>query len=114
VSSAIFTSVAYLVGTALFILSLHWMNTPKTARRGVFAGIGGMTLAIVGTMFTPGIENWLYIAIAIVLGFLVGVPLSQVPLTAVPQRTALSHAFGGIAAGLVGTAKRPRSSRRSA
>jgi NAD(P) transhydrogenase subunit beta len=105
VSSAIFTSVAYLVGTALFILSLHWMNTPKTARRGVFAGIGGMTLAIVGTMFTPGIENWLYIAIAIVLGFLVGVPLSQVPLTAVPQRTALSHAFGGIAAGLVGTAK---------
>ncbi len=36
---------------------------------------------------------------------LVGVPLSRVPLTAVPQRTALSHAFGGIAAGLVGTAE---------
>ena len=32
-------------------------------------------------------------------------PLSWVPLTAVPQRTALSHAFGGLAAGLVGTAK---------
>jgi len=105
VNAAIFTSIAYLAGTALFILSLHWMNTPKTARNGVFAGIGGMTLAIVGTLFTPGIENWLYITIAIVLGFVVGVPLSQVPLTAVPQRTALSHAFGGIAAGLVGTAK---------
>ena len=37
--------------------------------------------------------------------FVVGVPLSRVPLTAVPQRTALSHAFGGLAAGLVGTAK---------
>ena len=36
---------------------------------------------------------------------LVGVPLSRVPLTAVPQRTALSHAFGGLAAGLVGTAE---------
>ncbi len=42
---------------------------------------------------------------AIALGFVVGVPLSRVPLTAVPQRTALSHAFGGLAAGLVGTAK---------
>ena len=42
---------------------------------------------------------------AIVAGFVVGVPLSRVPLTAVPQRTALSHAFGGLAAGLVGTAE---------
>ena len=42
---------------------------------------------------------------AIVLGTIAGVPLSRVPLTAVPQRTALSHAFGGLAAGLVGTAK---------
>jgi len=105
VNAAIFTSIAYLAGSALFILSLHWMNTPKTARNGVFAGIGGLTFAIVRPLFTPGIENWLYITIAIVLGFVVGVPLSQVPLTAVPQRTALSHAFGGIAAGLVGTAK---------
>jgi NAD(P) transhydrogenase subunit beta len=38
------------------------------------------------------------------VGGLIGVPLSKVPLTAVPQRTALSHAFGGLAAGLVGTA----------
>src|SRR4029450_13522792 len=35
----------------------------------------------------------------------IGVPLSRVPLTAVPQRTALSHAFGGLAAALVGTAE---------
>ena len=40
-----------------------------------------------------------------VVGTAIGVPLSKVPLTAVPQRTALSHAFGGLAAGLVGTAK---------
>ena len=40
-----------------------------------------------------------------IVGTAVGVPLSRVPLTAVPQRTALSHAFGGLAAGLVGTAK---------
>jgi NAD(P) transhydrogenase subunit beta len=81
------------------------MKDPKTARHGVFAGIAAMTVAIVSTVLEPGIVNWEWISVAIVLGFIVGVPLSKVPLTAVPQRTALSHAFGGLAAGLVGTAK---------
>jgi NAD(P) transhydrogenase subunit beta len=96
---------AYVVASALFILSLHWMNDPKTARRGVLAGVVAMTLAILGTFLTPGIVHWGWIAAAVVVGFLVGVPLSWVPLTAVPQRTAVSHAFGGLATGLVGTAK---------
>jgi NAD(P) transhydrogenase subunit beta len=96
---------AYIIATALFIFSLHWMKDPKTARHGVFAGIAAMTVAIVSTLLEPGIVNWEWISVAIVLGFIVGVPLSKVPLTAVPQRTALSHAFGGLAAGLVGTAK---------
>jgi len=96
---------AYIIATALFIFSLHWMKDPKTARHGVFAGIAAMTVAIVSTVLEPGIVNWEWISVAIVLGFIVGVPLSKVPLTAVPQRTALSHAFGGLAAGLVGTAK---------
>ena len=96
---------AYLVASALFILSLHWMNDPKTARRGVLAGVVAMALAILGTFLTPGIVHWGWIAAAVAVGFLVGVPLSWVPLTAVPQRTAISHAFGGLAAGLVGTAK---------
>jgi NAD(P) transhydrogenase subunit beta len=97
--------VAYVASAALFIFALYWMNDPKTARKGVFAGVAAMTLAVVGTMLTPGIVNWGWIAGAIAVGFLVGVPLSRVALTAVPQRTALSHAFGGLAAGLVGTAK---------
>ncbi len=97
--------LAYLLGTALFIFSLYWMNDPKTARRGVLAGASGMALAIVGTMLQPGILNWGTLAAAAVLGVAIGVPLSNVPLTAVPQRTALSHAFGGLAAGLVGAAK---------
>ena len=97
--------IAYILSTALFIFSLHWMKDPKTARRGVFAGIAAMAVAIVSTAVEPGIVNWEWISVAIVLGFIVGVPLSKVPLTAVPQRTALSHAFGGLAAGLVGTAK---------
>ena len=97
--------IAYLIATALFIFALHWMNDPKTARRGVFAGVAAMTVAVLGTVLYPGLVNWHWLAVGAVLGVLVGVPLSWVPLTAVPQRTALSHAFGGLAAGLVGTAE---------
>jgi proton-translocating NAD(P)+ transhydrogenase subunit beta len=99
------TQVTYVAAAALFILSLKWLSHPKTARRGVFAGVAGMTLAVVGTLLHPEIVNYTWILVALVVGTAIGIPLSWVPLTAVPQRTALSHAFGGLAAGLVGTAK---------
>jgi len=99
------TQLIYLVSAGAFILSLKWMSDPSTARRGVFAGVGAMALAVAGTLLYPHIVAYHWILIAMVVGTLVGVPLSWVPLTAVPQRTALSHAFGGLAAGLVGTAK---------
>jgi NAD(P) transhydrogenase subunit beta len=100
-----FTQASYLAAAALFILSLRWLSAPRTARRGVLAGVGGMSAAIFGTLLHPEIVNYTWIAVAMVVGTAIGVPLSKVPLTAVPQRTALSHAFGGLAAGLVGTAK---------
>ncbi len=96
---------AYLLATGLFILSLKWLSHPTTARRGVFAGALAMALAIGGTLLHPEIVSYTWILVAFVVGTLIGVPLSWVPLTAVPQRTALSHAFGGLAVGLVGTAK---------
>jgi H+-translocating NAD(P) transhydrogenase subunit beta len=98
--------LAYLVATGLFIFSLHWMNDPRTARKGVWAGAAGMLLAILATWFlTEDLKNFGLIILAIIAGCAVGYPLSRVPLTAVPQRTALSHAFGGLAAGLVGVAE---------
>jgi len=96
---------AAIAATALFIFALYWMNDPKTARHSVVAGVAGMTIAIAATWIQPEILHHTWILAAIAAGFLVGVPLSRVPLTAVPQRTALSHAFGGLAAGLVGTAE---------
>ena len=99
------TQLAYLVAAGLFVFSLRWLNHPKTARRGVAAGVVGMGLAVFGTLLHPEIVGYAPIAIAAVVGIAVGVPLSRVPLTAVPQRTAISHAFGGLAVGLVGTAK---------
>jgi len=95
----------YLVASALFIFALHWMNAPTTARKGVYAGGWGTAIAILVTWAEPTVVHHLWIILPIALGFVVGVPLSRVPLTAVPQRTALSHAFGGAAAGLVGTAE---------
>jgi NAD(P) transhydrogenase subunit beta len=99
------TQLSYLAAAGLFIMSLRWLSHPKTARRGVAAGAAGMALAIIGTLLAPEIVNYTWVLIAMVVGTAIGVPLSWVPLTAVPQRTALSHAFGGLAAGLVGTAK---------
>ena len=99
------TQGSYLAAAALFIFSLRWLSRPETARRGVLAGVLGMVAAIVGTLVHPDIAHYEWIALGVVVGTVVGVPLSRVALTAVPQRTALSHAFGGLAAGLVGTAK---------
>jgi H+-translocating NAD(P) transhydrogenase subunit beta len=96
---------AYLAATALFILALKWMSSPTTAPRGVRAGELGMLLAIVGTLFHHGIVDYTWIAVALVLGTIIGVPLGLVQMTAVPQRTALSHAFGALCVTLVGTAE---------
>ena len=95
----------YLVATALFILALKWMSSPVTARRGVRAGEIGMLLAIAGTLLNHDIVDYKWVAVALVLGSIIGVPLGMVHMTAVPQRTALSHAFGALCVTLVGTAE---------
>ena len=96
----------YILSAALFVFSLKWMRSPTTARRGCFAGAVGMLLAIVGTLMRPEVVDYKLIAGAFVIGIIAGVPLAYLmPMTAVPQRTALSHAFGALAAALVGTAE---------
>src|ERR1700677_1025890 len=100
-----FIEITYLIATALFILSLVWMKSPVTARRGVRAGEIGMALAIGGTLLNRGIVDYKWILIALVLGTIIGIPLGKVHMTAVPQRTALSHAFGALCVTLVGTAE---------
>src|SRR5208282_4600143 len=96
--------ITYLIATALFILSLKWLSSPATARRGVWAGEIGMLLAIVGTLLHHGL-TYRWVAIGLVLGTIIGVPLGKVAMTAVPQRTALSHAFGALCVTLVGTSE---------
>jgi NAD(P) transhydrogenase subunit beta len=96
--------LAALLAAALFILSLKWLSHPRTARRGVRAGEIGMAVAVIATLayFHVG---WHWVLIGIVIGSLIGAPMAiWMPMTAVPQRTALSHAFGALAAALVGIA----------
>ena len=97
--------VIYLIASALFILSLKWMSSPATARHGILAGEIGMVLAIAGTLLHRGIIDYKWIIIGLVLGSGIGIPLGMVQMTAVPQRTALSHAFGALCVTLVGTAE---------
>ncbi len=103
-SLQIVIELLYLVASVLFIFSLKWMSSPTTARHGIWAGEIGMVLAIGGTLLNHGMSYHL-IAIALVLGAIIGVPLGEVAMTAVPQRTALSHAFGALCVTLVGSAE---------
>ncbi|MGZ8599613.1 MAG: NAD(P)(+) transhydrogenase (Re/Si-specific) subunit beta [Actinomycetota bacterium] len=98
--------LAYLFAGGCFVMALKWLSHPTTARRGVKIGEIGMLVAVVATLFEFEIIEYQWIAVAIVAGVALGVPLGLlVPMTAVPQRTALSHAFGALAAGIVGTAE---------
>src|SRR6202051_1047107 len=101
----ILIELTYLIATALFVMSLKWMSSPTTARHGVWAGEAGMLLAIIGTLLNRSIVDYKWVAIALVLGTIIGIPLGKVQMTAVPQRTALSHACGACCVTLVGTAE---------
>jgi NAD(P) transhydrogenase subunit beta len=100
-----FVNYTYIVAAVSFILALRWMSHPRTARNGVLVGEIGMLLAIVGTLISHEVISYTWIMIAFFIGAAIGVPLAVfMPMTAVPQRTALSHAFGSLAAALVGAA----------
>ncbi|MGP8157212.1 MAG: NAD(P)(+) transhydrogenase (Re/Si-specific) subunit beta [Candidatus Acidiferrales bacterium] len=96
---------AYLIAVVLFVLALKWLSSPKTARHGVLAGEIGAALAVIATLFDPEVVQYKWIIIALIIGAGVGIPLGMVKITAVPQRTALSHAFGALSAAMIGIAE---------
>ena len=101
-----FWQAAYIIAALCVVFSIKWLNSPVTARRGVRAGEFGMLLAVVGTLLRHEVVSYEWIFIAFVAGAAVGAPLAYLmPMTSVPQLTALSHAFGALAAALVGSAE---------
>ncbi len=93
---------AYLIASALFILGLKFLSSPETARRGMFLAEIGMAIAVIGTLLHHEIISYEWIIAGLVLGSVIGIPMGRVKMTAMPQRIALSHAFGALAAALVG------------
>jgi NAD(P) transhydrogenase subunit beta len=94
---------AYLAASVLFILGLRGLTAPDKARRGMQLAALGMLVAVLGTLIDFRIVEFKWIVLGLVLGSIVGAAISiWMPMTAIPQRTAISHAFGALAATLVG------------
>lgn len=96
---------AYIAAIVLFILALKWLSSPVSARRGVLAGEIAAGLAVIATLNNPEVVAYKWIIIALIIGAGIGIPLGMVKITAVPQRTALSHAFGALSAAMIGIAE---------
>src|SRR4029078_6252001 len=98
-----FIELSYLLASILFILGLKGLSHPETAKRGMHLAEFGMLMAIIGTLVHHAIVTWVCMIWGRSIGSVVGLAMGLwVPMTAMPQRTALSHAFGAFAAALVG------------
>ncbi|MBS0208938.1 MAG: NAD(P)(+) transhydrogenase (Re/Si-specific) subunit beta [Planctomycetes bacterium] len=97
---------AYLVASVLFILGIRGLTRPDQARRGMQLAALGMLAAVIGTLMNHMIVDYTWILVGLVIGSIIGAIMSVfMPMTAIPQRTAISHAFGALAATLVGVAE---------
>jgi NAD(P) transhydrogenase subunit beta len=95
--------IAYLLAAFLFLVALRALGRPDSARRGMQLAAFGMLIAVAATLFHARIVSYEWILVGTIVGVIAGYPLGMwVPMTAMPQRIALSHAFGALAATLVG------------
>ncbi len=100
-----FIQACYLAASVLFILGLKGLTAPDKARRGMQLAAIGMLVAIIGTLLHHHIVSYIWIMLGLIIGSGIGAAMSiWMPMTAIPQRTAISHAFGALAATLVGIA----------
>ncbi|HEY2934594.1 MAG TPA: NAD(P)(+) transhydrogenase (Re/Si-specific) subunit beta [Acidobacteriota bacterium] len=99
-------SVFYIVSAVLFILGLKGLSSPKYARKGMFLAEFGMLVAVTGTLFHHEIVTYRWIFSGLAIGSVLGGSMGMwIPMTAVPQRTALSHSLGALAATLIGVSE---------
>lgn len=102
----LYIEFCYLAASILFIFGLKGLTHPDSARRGMLLAAAGMAAAIIGTLFDHQIVEHQWIWIGLLIGGSIGAVMSiWMPMTAMPERTALSHAFGALAAALVGIAE---------
>jgi H+-translocating NAD(P) transhydrogenase subunit beta len=94
---------SYLAASVLFVLGLRSLTRPTQARLGMQQAAMGMLFAVIGTLLNSNILTYQWIIIGLVVGAIIGYPMAmKVRMTQMPQFIAFSHAFGAIAATLVG------------
>ena len=103
--SASVINFSYLIASVCFVLALQGLSSPKHARRGIIIGIIGMTVAVGATLFHQKIVTYNWIIPGLIVGSIIGAVISRIPMTKMPERIAFSHAFGGLAAALVGVSE---------
>ncbi len=98
----------YLLAAALFVMGLHLMNSPATARKGSQLSVVGMVLAICATLAYlidqggGSATGWAVLAVGFVVGSLIGLrSADKVKMTDIPQLVSIFNAVGGGAAALV-------------
>jgi len=96
-------SVAYVVASVLFILSLGGLSHQESSRRGNLYGVAGILIALVATVASVSDSGLVAIVIAVLAGASIGIAIAnKVEMTQMPQLVALLHSFVGLAAVLVG------------
>jgi NAD(P) transhydrogenase subunit beta len=96
----------YLLSAVLFIVGVRSLGSPATARRGMILAALGMAIAVIGTLFGANIVSYTWIIIGLLTGTAISIPISLwVPMVQIPQRIALSHAGGALAACFIGIAE---------
>ena len=99
------TSLAYLVASICFIMALRGLSSPETARQGNLWGIGGMVVAILTTLLSPGVVSFGMIILGILIGGSIGTLVARrIQMTALPQLVAAFHSLVGLAAVFVAAA----------
>jgi len=92
----------YVVAVIAFILGLKAMSSPETARRGIMYAGAAMLIAVLATFFSPGLSNFLLIAVGVIVGSSAGWYWARVvKMTAMPQMVAIFNGMGGGAAAAI-------------
>ena len=97
------SNLLYLIPIAAFILALHFLSSPRHARRGNQIGALGMLVAVFVTLFKSDVvTGWWWMAAGALIGGVIGVVgARKVKMTAMPQMVALFNGVGGGAAALI-------------
>lgn len=97
------TTAAYIAAAVLFILSLGGLSDQESAKRAVWYGITGMAIAVLATVFGPGVSGIAVLLPMVLIGSVIGVIVAQrVEMTGMPQLVAALHSFVGLAAVFIG------------